>query len=65
MGDEDYRRRAEDILRNNLCAFSADGRASCAYLYADEINNQPGRFWDPYANDQDWALVWWLMMNAG
>ena len=33
--------------------------ASCAYLYPASINNQPGKFYDQFANDQDWALVFY------
>lgn len=62
-GDAHYRQRAEGILANNLCAFTAEGRASCAYVYPTTINGQPGKFFDPWANDQDWALVNWLLVN--
>jgi hypothetical protein len=59
-GEESYHRRAEDILLNNLCLFKPDGRASCAYLYPLKIGAQNGQRFDPWANDQDWALVNWL-----
>jgi hypothetical protein len=47
---------------NNLSSFRPDGSATCAYLYPDVVNGEPGRFADPLANDQDWALV--LLMQA-
>ena len=56
-GDQDYARRAQNTLRNNLSLFTPAGRASCAYLYPDSINGEPGRLADELANDQDWALV--------
>ncbi len=59
-GEKSYQRRAEDILLNNLCLFKQDGRASCAYLYPLKIGAQDGQRFDPWANDQDWALVNWL-----
>ncbi len=59
-GDASYRERAEDIVRNNLCAFFEDGRASCAYIYPRKVNGLDGRFYDPYANDQDWALTFFM-----
>ncbi|MEI8311598.1 MAG: hypothetical protein WCH98_12660, partial [Verrucomicrobiota bacterium] len=62
-GDEDYRRRGREILMNNLSSFRPDGSATCAYLYPDVVNGEPGRFADPLANDQDWALVF-LMQAA-
>lgn len=55
-----YQQRAVEIVKNNLLNFKEDGRASCAYLYAEKINGKPGKFYDPYANDQDWALVYYL-----
>lgn len=57
-GDADYRMRANAIFRNHLCLFHPDGSASCAYLYPFLINGQYGKFYDPWANDQDWALVY-------
>jgi len=62
-GDASYQRKAENIVRNNLCAFFEDGRASCAYLYPYKVNGVKAQFYDPYANDQDWALAYYLMVN--
>lgn len=64
-GDTAYQKRAENIVRNNLCLFTEDGRASCAYLYPNRINGVRAAFYDPYANDQDWALVFYLMVCKG
>lgn len=64
-GNEVYRRRARNVVRNNLCLFSEDGRASCAYLYPYKVDGIKGRFYDPYANDQDWALVYYLLVERG
>lgn len=64
-GDQSYQKRAENIVRNNLCLFSEDGRASCAYLYPYKIDGMKGQFYDPYANDQDWALVYYLLVHKG
>lgn len=38
-----------------------EGRGSCAYLYPDRVCGAPAKFYDPYANDQDWALAMYLM----
>jgi len=59
-GDLNYLRRAKEIVMNNLCLFSEDGRGSCAYLYPELVDGELGRYYDPYANDQDWALVHYL-----
>ncbi len=59
-GDECYTARAETILRNNLCLFDDTGWGSCAYLYPKTIEGRPGGYYDPNANDQDWALVHYL-----
>lgn len=59
----DYDRRAQEILRGNLCLFFEDGGASCAYLYPIQVNGRQGEYYDEWANDQDWALYYadkWL-----
>lgn len=61
-GDTSYQKRAEEIVRNNLCLFFEDGKASCAYLYPEKVNGEKADFYDPYANNQDWALVYWLQV---
>jgi hypothetical protein len=57
------RDRAAQIIANNLSLFHADGSASDAYVYPLTVNDHPGRFYDPWANDQDWALVHWLLLH--
>jgi hypothetical protein len=63
-GDESYRARARTILRNNLCLFDESGFGSCAYIYPKTIEGRPGGYYDPNANDQDWALVHYLMVES-
>lgn len=65
IGDKSYQKRAENVVRNNLCLFFEDGRASCAYIYPYKIDGVKAGFYDPYANDQDWALVYYLLINKG
>lgn len=62
-GDQSYQERAGNVVRNNLCLFFEDGKASCAYLYPYKVNGMRAQFYDPYANDQDWALVYYLLVN--
>ena len=62
-GDESYRTRAQDIFRNNMCLFTPEGRGSCAYVYPASIRGVRGNRLDPLANDQDWALVNWLVIT--
>ena len=64
-GDSSYQKRAENVVRNNLCLFFEDGKASCAYMYPYKIDGVKAEFYDPYANDQDWALVYYLLVNKG
>lgn len=61
--DMSYQKRAENIVRNNLCLFFEDGKASCAYLYPYKVDGVKAKFYDPYANDQDFALVYYLLVN--
>lgn len=55
----DYIERAKKIFDNNLCQFFEDGKASCAYVYPDKVNGVKAAFFDPFANDQDFALVYY------
>ena len=55
--DQTYMARAEGILRANMALFTPDGRGSCAWLYPVTVDGRTGHYADPYANDQDWALV--------
>ncbi|MDR0711096.1 MAG: six-hairpin glycosidase [Prevotellaceae bacterium] len=59
-GNASYRTKALNIVRNNLCLFFENGKASCAYLYPRKVNGVEAQFYDPYANDQDWAMAYYL-----
>ena len=60
----DYQRRAEQCVRDNLCLFYEDGRATCAFVMPRRVNGEAAHYADAYANDQDWALMYYLMVNA-
>lgn len=62
-GDESWQRRAENIVDNNLCLFMPDGKASCAYMYPRRVDGKVAKFYDAYANDQDWALAYYLQVK--
>lgn len=62
-GEAAYSERAEQIIRNNLSLFTADGRGSAAFVYPVSVNGRKAHVADPYANDQDWALVHALQMR--
>lgn len=64
FGVKKYAERAVGIADAMLGLFTPDGRGSCAYIYPDRVNGEPGRFFDPLANDQDWALVFYLMTKS-
>jgi hypothetical protein len=63
-GDDSYLRRAENIVRNNLCLFFENGRATCAFVFPRRINGEAAHYADAYANDQDWALAFYLLINS-
>ncbi|GAB3419015.1 hypothetical protein [Flindersiella endophytica] len=52
-----------DVCLANLADFTADGGASCAFVFPSAIDDLPGYVADPLANDQDWALT--LMLRPG
>ena len=60
FGEKRYAERAAGIADAMLGLFTPDGRGSCACIFPDRVNGEPGRFFDPLANDQDWALVFYL-----
>lgn len=55
---EKYMELASESFRGSLCLFFQDGRASCAMVYPQSINGEHGFYYDPWANDQDWALYY-------
>lgn len=59
-GDKTYERRAEASLRGVLPLIFPDGSASCAYVYPYSVNGILGAYYDPYANDQDWGMYFYL-----
>lgn len=60
-GDRRYYEKAENSLRGSLSMFFPDGRASCAYVYPDQVNGETCGYYDPWANDQDWGLYFYLV----
>ena len=63
-GDPAYAARAEAALRSPLALIFPDGSASCACLFPVCVNGRPAAGYDPYANDQDWALYFALREQA-
>ena len=57
-GDKVYLAKAKASMKACLCLFTPDGRGSCAYLYPFSSNNARGEYYDPWANDQDFALYY-------
>ncbi len=53
-------RKAKTIFDANLLSFWPDGHATCAFVMPSCVNGAPAHQADPLANDQDWALVWYL-----
>lgn len=63
-GEALYGKRAVDSLRGVLPMIHCDGRASCAYVFPASVNGRQADCYDPYANDQDWALYFTLRMKV-
>lgn len=58
--NEEYRKKSERCIRNCLCLFNEKGEGSCAYIYPFKVNGEKGAFYDQWANDQDFALYFYL-----
>lgn len=61
-GDENYRAAAEECIRNCFCLFNEKGEGSCAYVYPYRVNDRKGEFYDEWANDQDFALYFYMTL---
>ncbi len=61
-GDNKYHEKAEKSMRGSLSTFFPDGSASCACVYPLSVNGKRTGFYDPLANDQDWALYFILRL---
>lgn len=61
-GDKQYAQKAMAVVRNNMCQFFESGEASCAYIFPDNVNGEKASFYDPFANDQDYAMVYFLRL---
>ncbi len=59
-GDESYLTAANIGIRNCLCLFNDKGEGACAYVYPFRANGKAGAFYDEWANDQDYALYFYL-----
>lgn len=57
------KRRAQASLRGVLPLIDQEGRGSSAFVYPLSVNGVPARGFDPCANDQDWALYFYLRMQ--
>ena len=55
-GEEQWRAKAEECLRNCMCLERDHARGSAAYLYPYTLNGVRGQFYDPWSNDQDLIL---------
>lgn len=53
-----YALKASASLRGCLNLFEKDGWASCAMVYPESVNGKATHYYDPWANDQDWALYY-------
>jgi len=63
-GKSTYQQRAEQTVQGNLSLFFEDGKATCAFVYPRLVNGEPAHYADAYANDQDWALIFYLLVNG-
>ena len=63
-GDQTYEELAKASIRGCFNLFFADGMASCAMVYPDTVNGKKAHYYDPWANDQDWALYYAVKWGA-
>lgn len=56
--DRQYQNRGKNSLLGCLNLFQESGFASCAFVYPQSVNGEKAHYYDPWANDQDWALYY-------
>lgn len=61
-GSEMHKAAAYNCIRNCLCLFMPDGSASCAYMQPYFVDTYDGEVYDDWANDQDFALYYALLI---
>lgn len=61
-GKWQYSRRARNIVLGNLCNFFENGEATCAHVLPARVNGENASHTDEYANDQDFALMYYLLV---
>ena len=62
-GNEKYRQAAKKCIRNCLCLFDDSGKGSAAYMYPFKSDDTFCKFYDDWANDQDFALYYALIIS--
>ena len=63
VGSEKHKLAAKQCARNCLCLFNEKGEGSCAYVYPFKVNGHVGAFYDEWANDQDFALYFYMCIS--
>ena len=58
--EPEYKTKAEAAYRAVLSMFFPDGSATCAFVYPATVNGVTTGYADPYANDQDWGMYYYL-----
>ena len=64
-GDEEYKKRAVCGARNNFSLFEADGSAHCTRLHPFRVNGERGEYYDPFMNEQDGFLYFYIKYYGG
>lgn len=62
-GKSQYQKRAENIVDQNLANIFENGRATCAFVFPRRINGEKAHYADAFANDQDWGLAYYILVN--
>lgn len=55
-GKKEWREYGRQTLENCYCLYNDKGEGSCAYVMPWRVGGVRGKFYDPFANDQDFAL---------
>ncbi len=62
-GKKEWREYGRQTIENCYCLYGENGEGSCAYVMPWRANGARGKFYDPFANDQDFALYFALKLG--
>lgn len=62
-GKKEWCAYGRQTIENCYCLYAENGEGSCAYVKPYRVNGVRGEFYDPFGNDQDFALYFAIKLD--